>query len=131
MKAQQRPFSQVAPASTNSRPTDGRPLLVAGVAWLWTRRGGRDGGRSDAPSKGEAVSFVALPAVAMQPDSSSPALTAMATASSQPPPPPPRPAWYAVPMAALCTASLGSALFYARARPEAGYFTTHTPACMS
>jgi peptidoglycan/LPS O-acetylase OafA/YrhL len=104
----------------------GWPLLVAGVAWLWTRReGGAEVGAMRPARCGlacEAASFVALPAVAMQPGSSLHALTA----SSQPPPSPPRPAWYAVPMATLCTASFGTALFYARVRPEAGYFTTHT-----
>jgi peptidoglycan/LPS O-acetylase OafA/YrhL len=108
----------------------GWPVLVAGVAAVWRLRWAR----SQTCPKGEAAAFTAL-----QPPG--------ATSSSAPPPPPlalemvtggatlspapaaappPGRAWYAAPMAAACAASFGAALFYARARPEAGYFTTHT-----
>jgi len=103
----------------------GWPLLVAGVAWLWQRT--RDDVGVDRPIKAEAASFATLPAIVQLdslPSSALPVVSStMLQASSRALP---RRAWFAAPMAALCAASFCAALFYARARPEAGYFTTHT-----
>ena len=112
----------------------GWPLLVAGVAWLWGRRRdggggcGGGGGTEHRPIKDEAgASFATLPTALQQLTSPpSPALPVLGPGATAPGWAPPRRAYYALPMAALCLASFVSALVYARANPQAGYFTTHT-----